>query len=97
MAQRNMLTPEGREQKLVDLCFELVLTITHKEHAAIFAAKTNEDKAAWVAAQLRGCGFDTAPCGATWGLLKRQSDPGEEGPNAPLYGCAPFVIVEPRR
>jgi hypothetical protein len=70
MAQRNMLTLEGREQKLVDICFSLVLTITHKEHAAIFAAKTNEEKAAWVAEQLRGCGFDTTPCGASWGLLK---------------------------
>jgi len=28
------------------------------------------DQANWVAEQLRGCGFDTTPCGSSWGVLK---------------------------
>ena len=32
--------------------------------------RTVEQKAAWVTAQLRECGFDTEPVGGTWGLLK---------------------------
>lgn len=59
-----------REQQLVDIVFSCVLTITAPEHAAIFAAKTNEEKAAWVAKQLRECGFDTVPVGACWGRLQ---------------------------
>ena len=68
-----------RMQKLVDLCYDLVLTATDegrgrdgKPPARWFRAKgrTTEQKAAWVTDQLRGCGFDTSPCGATWGLLK---------------------------
>lgn len=31
---------------------------------------TIEQRAEWVANQLRGCGFDTHPCGASWGILK---------------------------
>lgn len=25
----------------------------------------------WVAEQLRKCGYDTAPCGMSWGILKK--------------------------
>jgi len=57
------------EQKLVDLAFELVLTITAESHVDIFKNKSNEDKAEWVADQLRKCGFDTYPCGMSWGRL----------------------------
>jgi hypothetical protein len=65
----------SREQKLVDICFELVLTATSSVGRGDvpagdwFKNKTNEQKAEWVADQLRICGFDTVPCGACWGLL----------------------------
>lgn len=58
---------KSNEQKLVDLCFELVLTATQDKK---FCKKSNEEKAAWVADQLRKCGFDTKPVGCSWGVLK---------------------------
>ena len=62
------MTPEQREreQELVDICFQLVLTV--REHVRRFP-KDSEKMAAWVAGQLRACGFDTKPCGASWGVL----------------------------
>lgn len=74
----------NREQQLVDLCFQLVLTITNdgpdrsdvSGHATAFAKKTNAEKAEWVARQLRLCGFDTRPIGLSWGVLVK----GDEGP-----------------
>ena len=54
------------EQKLIDICFELVLVATQNKK---FCKKSNEEKAAWVARQLRLCGFDTEPMGASWGVL----------------------------
>lgn len=62
----------GQEQKLIDICFELVLTATHPNHRHDFWKKTRDEKAAWVAEQLRGCGFDTTPCGASWGVLSKR-------------------------
>jgi len=61
----------SKEQKLVDICFELVLTITAKEHIKIFSKKSNEEKAEWVAKQLKGCGFSTHLVGASWGMLEK--------------------------
>ena len=66
----------SQEQKLIDICFELVLTITSthpdmKDTAKIFSEKTNEEKAKWVSDKFRTCGFDTEPCGASWGVLKK--------------------------
>lgn len=55
------------EQKLVDICFQLTLTI--KSHSEHFANLSQEEVAEWTAKQLRECGFDTSPCGASWGLL----------------------------
>lgn len=58
---------KSNEQELVDICFELVLVATQNKK---FCKKSNEEKAAWVARQLRLCGFDTEPMGASWGVLK---------------------------
>jgi len=63
-----------REQKLIDILFSCVLTISDPEHAGAFSKKTKEERAAWVAEQLRGCGFDTSPVGASWGVLRRNDD-----------------------
>lgn len=57
---------KSNEQKLIDICFELVLVATQNKK---FCKKSNEEKAAWVARQLRLCGFDTEPMGASWGVL----------------------------
>jgi len=61
---------QSREQKLVDICFELVAAATSKDNAAFFKGKSNEQKMEWTAETLRSCGFDTAPVGSSWGVLK---------------------------
>ena len=67
----------SKEQKLIDICFQLVLTATsqHPDISDEFKAKMqgsdNEYKANWVAEQLRACGYDTIPCGASWGVLDK--------------------------
>ena len=61
-------------QKLVDITFSIGLTIREqmdkKRVARTF--KSQEETAAWIADQLRGCGFDTIPLGASWGHLKEK-------------------------
>jgi hypothetical protein len=57
-----------REQKLVDACFAIALLVSDPNLG--FGKLSNEEKATYVAAQLRALGFDTAPCGASWGVLK---------------------------
>ena len=64
----------SREQKLIDILFSCVLTISDPEHASAFSKKTKEERATWVAEQLRSCGFDTVPVGASWGVLRRGND-----------------------
>lgn len=62
-----------REQKLVDIAFDLVATAFDRQYAAHFAGLTHEQRMAWVADQLRKCGFDTKPVGASWGVLVQPS------------------------
>ena len=62
--------PSSREQKLVDICFALVFTATDKRWRSTFAKWTQEQKAQWVAKELRECGIDTSPCGGLWGLIE---------------------------
>lgn len=64
-----------REQKLVDLCFQIALMISTpgKDRGGIpydLTKLSASEKAAWVAKQLRACGFDTEPVGSSWGVLK---------------------------
>lgn len=59
----------SNEQKLIDICFEIALTI--KDQPKNFSKQTNnEEVASWVATQLRNNGFDTRPMGMSWGVLK---------------------------
>jgi len=60
------------EKKLVEICFDLVLTCTDKKtYNEHFKNKNNEEKAAWVKKQLEQCGFElTGPIGSSWGYLK---------------------------
>ena len=55
-------------QELIDIAFQLVLASTSDP---IFCEKSVPEKAEWVAEKLRGCGFDTQPMGASWGVLKK--------------------------
>lgn len=62
---------KSREQELIDICFQLVLVATEKQHRKFFNKLDNEGKAKWVAEQLEKCGFKTYPCGASWGILEK--------------------------
>ena len=53
------------EQRLVDLAFELAIVSAKYMHG-----KSIDEIAEWTAKQLRDCGFDTEPMGASWGVLK---------------------------
>jgi len=53
----------SREQRLVDMCFQFAI------RAREVTPQTNEALAAWVADNLRACGFPTEPVGLSWGVL----------------------------
>ena len=55
----------SKEQQLVDIMYQIAMTSAQYLHG-----KSNEEIAEWVSKQLRDCGFDTEPCGASWGVLK---------------------------
>jgi hypothetical protein len=57
-----------KQQKLIDIMFEIALTC--REKSDWLENMTREDVASWVADQLRACGFDTKPCGSSWGVLR---------------------------
>jgi hypothetical protein len=58
---------ESREQKLIDICFQLVMTLHN--HQDFLASKSRDEIAAWVANTYRDCGFPTTPIGSSWGVL----------------------------
>jgi len=60
----------SREQKLVDLVFEIALTINSPKYRETFDKMDNEELAAWISEQLKGCGFETKPVGMSWGVLQ---------------------------
>lgn len=62
-----------KEQELIDICFQLVLTCLDKKYVKNFIKMSQEQKAEWVAAQLKGCGFSTHPCGSSWGILDKEN------------------------
>ncbi len=57
-------------QKLIDIMFEIGLTINQKRRW--FEDMTNEEVAEWIAKQLKDNGFDTTPVGMSWGILKEK-------------------------
>lgn len=63
------------EQKLIDICFQCVLTVLDHEHIELFTKMSIAERAEWVAKQLRACGFDTQPVGASWGALIENAAP----------------------
>lgn len=36
-----------------------------------FVGKSQEEVAEWLRVQLKNSGFETTPCGASWGVLKK--------------------------
>ena len=67
----------SRLQKLVDICFEIGLTI-YGDERGFFKNCTMEQAARWIAIQLRECGFPTHPVGACWGSLETGRDDNKE-------------------
>ena len=59
---------ENREQQLIDIMFEMGITFSTMSH---FKDKTNEQIAEWIRIKLKANGFDTEPCGSSWGVLKK--------------------------
>ena len=57
----------SKEQELVDICFDIGLTIV--ECYDYFKDKTKEQVAEWIGGQLAGCGFHTVPVGMSLGML----------------------------
>lgn len=58
-----------REQKLVDLVFSISQTISDPSYRRNFDSMSRDGRMAWVAKQLRECGFETKPIGSSWGVL----------------------------
>jgi len=63
-----MCVKRSDNQKLVDIMFQIGLTI-HANDNEWLDGKSTEEIATWIASQLRQCGFDTVPVGSLWGKL----------------------------
>jgi len=61
----------SREQKLIDIIFQVASCIKTERYFRETA--THEETMKWVAGQLQQCGFETVPCGASWGVLKNET------------------------
>lgn len=65
----------SNEQKLVDLCFAIGLTLSETRGTDSDGKKLElhklsvPEKAEWIAQQLADNGFPTTPCGSSWGVL----------------------------
>lgn len=55
------------KQKLIDIMYEVAFMSRD-----YLSDKSNEEVAAYVSRQLKGCGFPTEPKGAKWGVLIKQ-------------------------
>ena len=56
----------SKEQQLIDIMFEVAIRMQMGD--AKF--ETREECADWVTKNLKAKGFDTEPCGMSWGILK---------------------------
>lgn len=59
----------SNEQKLIDIMFEIALTMHDPKYRKTFNKLSREEVAQWVVDQLNGCGFKTVPVGSSWGVL----------------------------
>lgn len=60
----------GREQHLIDIMFEVAMSVQNNPW---FLGKSQEEVAEWLRGQLKECGFETEPRGASWAVLINQS------------------------
>tara|TARA_R110000851_G_scaffold209517_2_gene361947 strand:- start:7436 stop:7621 length:186 start_codon:yes stop_codon:yes gene_type:complete len=60
---------KNKTQKLIDIVFEVALTM--KENNDWVQNATNGEIVEWVSKQLSSCGYNTIPMGASWGILKK--------------------------
>lgn len=60
---------DKNNQKLIDIIFSVALTL-HGNFDE-FKNMKNEEISSWVSKQLKDCGFETEPCGSSWGVLKK--------------------------
>lgn len=58
---------ENREQKLVDIMFQIGLMLSSPLYK--MRDLPEEEKASWIVKQLEACGFPTYPSGMSWGVL----------------------------
>jgi hypothetical protein len=61
--------PTPNEQKLVEILFQCVGTVSDPRYHETFSKMTHEKRMEWAAKQLSECGFPTTPLGASWGHL----------------------------
>ena len=54
----------SREQKLIDIMFEIVVRFGSNA-----LGSSREAKAAWLSSKLKDSGFETKPMGMSWGVL----------------------------
>lgn len=73
------MTPTDREQKLVDIMFQVAGILTDTQYAQHFQSMSREQRMEWVAHQLRACGFDTNPMGLSWGVLVSETPEEKRG------------------
>jgi hypothetical protein len=64
----------ARQQKLVDICFEIGLLVNDPKYRSKFRKLSQEELAQYVADQLNKCGFPTQPLGLSWGILDPDSE-----------------------
>ena len=55
-----------KEQKLINLMFEMVLVTTNDP---VFCKRPRGERMMWVADNLRSSGYDTHPIGMSWGVI----------------------------
>jgi len=56
-------------QKLIDIMFQIAMVL-HSGCNTWAKDWSDENIAEWIRDQLKICGFDTVPMGASWGVLK---------------------------
>ena len=56
----------NEKQQLIDIVFQIGLVIADSK---VLQGMSNEKVAQWIAQQLKECGFETKPCGSSWGIL----------------------------
>lgn len=65
---------DKHHQELIDIMFEVAITMHNN---VWFIGKSQEEVAEWLRGQLKECGYETEPCGASWAILVNQPKKGK--------------------